>query len=762
MMRSAARHMRRTLVLVTALGAAVIALTAAPAAAQVAAAIGKPLPSPDLAVGLVTVKVVAGNASAPVTGTDVTLVVNDVPRQARTDSAGRASFPGLPPGATAVAKVLDEDKTAHESEKFAIPESGGTRILLTTRPWQGGGGGAAPFAGGGAGMPNPRKLSGEPRGEQADPSGQLTVRVTYDDFQDTPEGIAVALVGYAADDSTSYQVERTDKAGRVQFQDLDRSGGTSYFAMALLPRNDGLDRVTSIPVLFDSQSGVRMVLSGEKRSSQAPALDDFARADPQVATPAGKVRVVLEGAGDISGKVALIDAATRKPLGQAAPQLAPPDLSRIQSASEFLPDNKLPAGTLEILVVGGSGPNNDPLKDVEVRVIPAASSDTDKGPAQVTGADGRLRMVLPATEPQRAVFTINGRPQISKTFDISKAGGKLLLGARWEDTGRPEAVFDAGPGLTVYAEYSAGGQRYRSMPFQTLEKTGSKVTIVTVPRIQFQFQLEADVEDELLAVRGRFVVINNSWAPYRAGPDGLIVPLPHGFKGAVVADTDQAEVSVAPGEGFRLMRPIPPEGQNISDPRLRISKQNLFDLFLVVADARQMRDWIQFGCVLDSFDKIVGQIARRTARAISHAAGRAEGEPADAAGDIPAVRTHRDPGRAVDGDDDRGAAVAAGVALVAAADHRAPGRRGDAGRARAGARGAPPGRDRRWTGGGAQAAADRRAGRARTLHRRSQASRTAARRARAAVGLAAAWLVSIGSRSASSPSATAASAPSPG
>lgn len=561
MMRSAARHMRRTLVLVTALGAAVIALTAAPAAAQIAAAIGKPLPSPDLAVGLVTVKVVAGNASAPVVGTDVTLVVNDVPRQARTDSAGRASFPGLPPGATAVAKVLDEDKAAHESEKFTIPDSGGTRILLTTKPWQGGGGGAAPFAGGGAGMPNPRKLSGEPRGEQADPSGQLTVRVTYDDFQDTPEGIAVALVGYAADDSTSYQVERTDKAGRVQFQDLDRSGGTSYFAMALLPRNDGLDRVTSIPVLFDSQSGVRMVLSGEKRSSQAPALDDFAKADPQVATPAGKVRVVLEGAGDITGKVALIDAATRKPLGQAAPQLAPPDLSRIQSASEFLPDNKLPAGTLEILVVGGSGPNNDPLKDIEVRVIPAASSDTDKGPAQVTGADGRLHVVVPATEPLKAVFTINGRPQISKTFDISKAGGKLLLGARWEDTGRPEALFDAGPGQTVYAEYSAGGQRYRSMPFQTLEKTGTKVTIVAVPRIQFQFQLEADVEDELLAVRGRFVVINNSWAPYRAGPDGLVVPLPHGFKGAIVQDSDQAEVSVAPGEGFRLIRPIPPEGR---------------------------------------------------------------------------------------------------------------------------------------------------------------------------------------------------------
>jgi hypothetical protein len=567
MMRSTAarrRTLRRRggrLALAVALGAAVIAVAATQAVAQVAAAIGKPLQSPDLAVGLVTVKVVAGTASAPVVSTDVTLVVNEVPRQARTDSAGRASFPGLPPGATAIARVFDADKQPHESEKFTIPSAGGTRILLTTKPWQASAGGGAPFAGGGAGMPNPRKLSGEPRGEQGDPSGQLTVRVTYDDFQDTPEGVPVALVGYAADDSTSYQTQNTDRAGRVQFHDLDRSGGTAYFALTQLPRDTGTDRLTSIPVLFDTQVGVRMVLSGEKRSSQAPGIDDFAKADAQVVTPAGKVRVVLEGTGDISGKIALVDAATRKPLGEAAPQLAPPDTSRVQSASEFLPDTKLPAGTLEILVVGGTGPSNEPLKDIEVRVIPAASSDTGSGPAQVTGADGRLHMLLQVSEPQKAVFTINGRPQISKTFDISRAGGKLLLGARWEDFGRPEAMLDAAPARTVYAEYSVGAQRYRSMPFQTLEKTGSKVTVYAVPRIQFQFQLESDVEDELLAVRGRFVVVNNSWAPYRAGPDGMVIALPRGFKGAVVADTDQNEVSVAQGEGFRIIRPIPPEGR---------------------------------------------------------------------------------------------------------------------------------------------------------------------------------------------------------
>src|SRR6185436_1187820 len=48
---------------------------------------------------------------------------------------------------------------------------------------------------------------------------------------------------------------------------------------------------------------------------------------------------------------------------------------------------------------------------------------------------------------------------------------------------------------------------------------------------------------------------------YRDGPDGMVVPMPHGFKGGVVFDPDQDEVAVAAGEGFRIVRPIPPGGR---------------------------------------------------------------------------------------------------------------------------------------------------------------------------------------------------------
>jgi hypothetical protein len=412
-------------------------------------------------------------------------------------------------------------------------------------------------------MPAPRSMSGQARGDQSDPAGQLTVRVTYDDFQDTPAGVPVALVGYSADDTTSYQVQVTDNAGRAQFRDLDRSGGTSYFAMTELPRNGAIDRLTSEQIVLDSQLGVRLVLSSEKRSSTAPVIDDFAKLDPAIETPAGKVRVVLDGLTELAGSVTLIDAASHKPLGEVKPQASPPDPSQVRATPQFTADPSLPAGTLEVAIVGGAGQAEDPLKDVAVRVIPASSNEATGGLSSVTGNDGTVRMALQSSVPQKVVLTINGRQLVSEPIDLSKSGGKLMVRAQWEDSRRPQAMFDvpATDGQVVYAEVTSRKQRYRSMPLQLRAASGSKVTIYLFPRIMFRFQLDAEVEDELFAVRGRFEVTNYSFSPYRGGPDGMVVALPRGFKGAVIADNDQAEVAVAPGEGFRIIRPIPPGGR---------------------------------------------------------------------------------------------------------------------------------------------------------------------------------------------------------
>jgi hypothetical protein len=557
--------MRRGYVIAFALGLGLAGAVVAPppAAAQPVAALGKPLPSSDLPVGTISVRVVAGSTASPVVGTDVTLVVNNTPRVARTDAAGRATFAGLPVGAAVLAKVLDQDKAEHASEAFAVPDASGMKVMITTKPWQAGAAGGAPFAGGAGGMPNPRQMSGEARPEQADPAGMITVRVTYDDFRDTPEGVPVVLIGYSADDSTTYQVVKTDKSGRAPFTNLDRSGGTSYFAMTVLPRGGAVDRLMSLPVVLESQVGVRMILSGEKRDSKAPPIDDLAKADPQVATPAGKVHVALEGVADLTASVRLVDAQTRKLIGEAKPEASGPDPTRVRGGAQFEAVAKLPAGTLDVQVVGGPGQTEAPLANIEIRVIAASVKGADGGLVSATAADGTVRMALPVTEPQKAVFTINGRQLVSQPFELAKSGGKLMIRAHWDDTGRPQALFDvtAAPGQVVYAEATFKNQHYRSMPFQLIEGTGSKITIYVFPRVMFRFQLHAFVEDALLAAQGRFEVTNYTWAPFRAGPDGLLLPMPHNFKGGVVFDPDQGEVAVAAGEGFRVIRPIPPGGR---------------------------------------------------------------------------------------------------------------------------------------------------------------------------------------------------------
>jgi hypothetical protein len=96
------------------------------------------------------------------------------------------------------------------------------------------------------------------------------------------------------------------------------------------------------------------------------------------------------------------------------------------------------------------------------------------------------------------------------------------------------------------------------MPFQPITQTGTHLGIIVYPRIMFRFNMRSMIEDQLLAVQGRFSVENNSWIPYRASPDGLTIPLPKGHKGGVVAEMHQADVAVVPGEGFRILKPLPP------------------------------------------------------------------------------------------------------------------------------------------------------------------------------------------------------------
>ena len=552
---------------------ALVGVGAVPAHAQIAAAVGQPLPSPDLDPGTVSVRAIAGSIGKPIVGTDVTLVVNGAPRVARTDDAGRAFFKDLPSGATVKASIIDSDsKKPVESTEFQLGDQG-VRLLLSTKPLEMAGGGA-PFAGGAGGMPEPRQMSGQPRAEQADSPGTITVRLTYDDFKDPepPANVVVLLAGYHADNTVDVRSINTDKDGRAVFDNLDVKGETSYFAMTELPRNGAVDRMTSIPCVLDARTGVRLVLSAAKRDSKDPPIDDLAKLDKQDHAPGdGKLHVVLDGVPEATAKVRVVamraDGASRV-ISELAPERTAPDPSDVFVEPQFESRDDMQAHSVHVQVHGGAAGTNQPLGGVKVLIVPAKRKAPPEGwgiAGTQTPDGGQVDLTDDANEPVVAEITINGKLTRSQPFDLTKHGGILDVFAQWEAEGKLVADVDVSsvtPNEIVFAETTMRGGVYRTAPYEPVAGRGAAATIYVFPRVMFSFSLSARVDDEFLAVQGRFNLTNNSWAPYVGGPDGIIIPLPEHFKGAIIAEQDQGDVAVSQGEGFRIGRPLPPGGKD--------------------------------------------------------------------------------------------------------------------------------------------------------------------------------------------------------
>jgi hypothetical protein len=103
---------------------------------------GIPLPVADVPPGTVVVRVIKGSLTNNIPDQQVELRGAGAPRTARTDAGGRAQFSGLPPGArvTAAATVGAERL---QSQEFAVPASGGIRLILFASDPGGGGAAAA-------------------------------------------------------------------------------------------------------------------------------------------------------------------------------------------------------------------------------------------------------------------------------------------------------------------------------------------------------------------------------------------------------------------------------------------------------------------------------------------------------------------------------------------------------------------------------------------------------------------------------------------
>jgi hypothetical protein len=91
---------------------------------------GRAIPAQELANGTVTVRVVREAIGNNVPGQQVRVNVGGTTRSATTDAQGRAEFTDLPAGGSGAVAEVTVDGEKLVSQPFAVPASGGLRVIL--------------------------------------------------------------------------------------------------------------------------------------------------------------------------------------------------------------------------------------------------------------------------------------------------------------------------------------------------------------------------------------------------------------------------------------------------------------------------------------------------------------------------------------------------------------------------------------------------------------------------------------------------------
>ncbi len=545
-----------------ALAAAAVLFLTAPAHAQMAGALGRPLPDAQLPTGTATVKIVNGALSEPLTGIDVQLVpAEGKARTARTDPAGRATFPDLKPGTKYVARVeIDKDKKA-ESIAFSVPAKGGVRLMLSPVPWKQQASGAAGAKGG---RPPPAQMSGRSRAESAQPRGTLSVRVLRGAWDDSVAGTTVNLVGYGADGSVTHASKKTDAGGRASFEGLDRRGRVAYYAMGVLSRAAKHDRMASFPIMMPGPSGAVVALVGKTRDATDEVDDLNNYQDQPGKVAAGTVLVEVQTALPELGTVQLLRLGQPKPVATAKPLPKPPSARSVRVViGKPVDEPAVPAGSL-ILSIAHSSKKPTPLAGVRVSLA-LVGGDGSAVAEQTSSGAGTVRFDgLAVGSEYKATITIHGKVTESKATKISdKNGIRLPVTAAWRVENVKLARFSdvaADPDAVYLAQISVQGKLYRSPPFQLTPTLGAAVAILVVPRIMFRFHLGGGIDDKFMTFQGLFGLSNISYAPYDTGDGGVSIPLPSAYVGAQVFEKYQENVKVVRGKGFRYLGTVPPGG----------------------------------------------------------------------------------------------------------------------------------------------------------------------------------------------------------
>lgn len=572
-----------------AIAVAVVSAIAAPAAAQMEAALGKPLEVPNLPAGTITVRVVDGSIEKPVSGLDVTVEAADgVKLVARTSGEGRARIAGLKPGVEYVAKVTVGKETL-ETERFAMPAQGGLAFMLSAKPLSQVGGPAADGHGGGGGedelppiMREPRRISGQARPEQKDPAGQLTVRLVQGKFKQTdagivsefPPGATVQLVAYTASGKITVQDKKVDDEGRAIFGGLGQND--AYYAIALLPRAGGVvDRLVSQAIQMPPMVGMRVILAGHAADSPEPPIDDtLAFADRQTPEQPGRIVVQVDATADQSSLLASVKEVELYQVGKAEAIARRPVEAYQPTAADIIGRaGQLPAqsnqglqdGQVSLLVIRMS--KRQGLEGISIQVRPEPA-DPQASPVTLT-TDARGFVVagnLTKGKAYVATATVHGKAIDSEPFTVPETGAlSLAFAVDWPNEGVKQARFEglaSQPGAVYYARVAAGKRELLSPPLPLTPQLGGAAALVFYPEVMFAFHGGGDVDDEKVWFEMRMSIANTGQRPVDTGKEGLLLPLPKGFIGASVNEEMATRVKVDPDRGVVWTGTLPPGQQD--------------------------------------------------------------------------------------------------------------------------------------------------------------------------------------------------------
>jgi hypothetical protein len=124
----------------------------------------------------------------------------------------------------------------------------------------------------------------------------------------------------------------------------------------------------------------------------------------------------------------------------------------------------------------------------------------------------------------------------------------------------PSARFTGVPGgadRVWIAEIAAGGRRYLSTPFQLTPAAGARRMVLVYDRLLFAMQGGAQPEDDGLWFQLQITVANVGSAPVPTGPEGLVLPLPAGFRSGRIAEEDSG-FALLSGVGLVARGPVAP------------------------------------------------------------------------------------------------------------------------------------------------------------------------------------------------------------